>query len=128
MSISVLIALVAGGIAGIVLLLHVMGLSRRMPMSPEDARAAWHREFPDDEATEVMVTPDGLAALILTHEGRGLVWSRGIDPAARYLRDFTVTEDSDGLTIRFSGKPACRIRLEIPAESRDIWRRKLGIR
>ncbi len=128
MSISVLIALVAGGIAGIAVLLHVMGLSRRMPMSPEDARAAWHREFPDDEAVEVMVTPDGLAALILTREGRGLVWSMGIDPAARRLHDFDVTEDPNGLTIRFSDFSAPRVRLYIPPESREIWLEKLGIR
>ncbi len=127
MSITALIALVGVGIAIVVMLLHVLGRSRRMPMSPEDARAAWHRAFPDDEARQILVTPDGLAALILTRQGKGLVWPMSIDPAARQLLNYDVTEDATGLVIRLHDTPPATIRIHLPPEARAEWLENLGL-
>jgi hypothetical protein len=126
MSLLTLIILVIGGIATIALLLHLSGRSRRRVMTPEDARAEWHRHFPDDEIAGATVTPDGHAALILTRDGparagKGLVWAMGTDTTARRLLDFDITETAAGLSVRFHDFTAPRVTLHLPEAERARW-------
>ena len=123
MPLPVLLALVAGGIAGIALLLHLAGRSRRAVLDPHSAAAAWLRENPDDTVTGAIVSADGHAALILTRRGKGLVWSMGADTTTRPLRDFALRETPQGLVIRFRDFTAPRARLRLDAAERRHWRR-----
>ena len=121
MPLYILLTLVIGGIAGIALLLHLMGKSAPLVMSSEDARAAWHRHFPDDEIKDALITGDGHAALIRTSQGPGLVWSFGADTVARHLRDFDVIEAPDHLRVIFHDFTAPKVTLHLDENERQHW-------
>jgi len=121
MPLPILLILVVGGIAAIALLLHLSGKSRRLVMSPEDARSAWHRHFPDDTIREALITPDGHAALILTDQGPGLVWAMGLGTAARHLLDVDLIDTPDGLTVMFHDFTAPNVTLHLPEDMRARW-------
>ena len=63
MPLELLLVLVIGGIAGIAVLLHVLGFSRSLTFEDEAAaRAAWLRAFPDDTVTGVTLSESQSAA------------------------------------------------------------------
>ncbi len=121
MPLPVLLALVVGGISGIALLLHLTGRSRRAVLDPETAAAAWIRENPGDDVVEATVSADGHAALILTRQGKGLVWAMGADTTARPLRDFDLIETQQGLTVLFRDFTAPRARIRLTDFERRRW-------
>ena len=113
MPLSILLPMVVTGIAGIVVLLHLLGLSRTATLTDEAAaERAWLREFLCQNRT---------AALIETAQGRGLVWPMGADTTARYLRGARITRTATGLCITLPDYTAPRIRLHLAAQEADQW-------
>ncbi|PKQ12846.1 MAG: hypothetical protein CVT70_06765 [Alphaproteobacteria bacterium HGW-Alphaproteobacteria-1] len=122
MPLSILLPLVIGGIAGIALLLHLLGLSNPAAI-PDDAaaRRAWRREYPDDPPVRVMLCRARSAALIETARGHGVVWTMGADTTARALADARVRRVRTGLTLDLPDYTAPRIRLRLSPEEAERW-------
>ena len=122
MPLSILLPMVIFGIAGITLLLHLLGLSRPAILADAAAaRAAWLDEFPQDPPTRVTLSHDNHAALIETAEGHGLVWPMGADTTARYLTGARVARTGTGLRIELPDYTAPRIRLALDAAEIARW-------
>ncbi|SLN64092.1 hypothetical protein PEL8287_03516 [Roseovarius litorisediminis] len=122
MPLSILLPMVVIGIAGLVLLLHLLGLSHPATLTGDaDARAAWAREFPDDTATRVILSHDHHAALIETARGTGIVWHMGADTTARYLAGAHITRTARGLRIDLPDYTAPHINLTLDADEADKW-------
>lgn len=126
MPLEVLLILVVGGIVMIALLLHGLGRSRRTILTPEGARLAWHRHFPDDQVLGVTVAEDGHAAIVRTARGPGLLWSFGADTVARYLRDFAVQERPDCLRVIFHDFTAPHVTLRLNPAERPVWQKLMS--
>lgn len=128
MPLSILLPLVVLGIAGIAVLLHLLGLSRRAVLADEaTARAAWLREFPSDAPARVMLCHDRSAALIETGKGRGVVWPVGADTTARYLTDARASPTKTGLRIDLPDYTAPRIHLTLDAGEAAEWQDALKV-
>jgi hypothetical protein len=125
MPLNILIILVVGGISLIAVLLHLLGKSRQIPLSSEDARTAWHRHFPDDQILDLMVASNGHAALVQTDQGPGLLWSFGAATVARHLRDFDVLEQSDHIKVIFHDFAAPSATLHLSDEERPVWQKMM---
>ena len=70
MPLSVLLPLVACGIIGIAVIVHLLGLSRAARLGDAGVAAApWLREFPEDTPTRVILSHDQHAALIEPNPG-----------------------------------------------------------
>ncbi len=122
MPLSILLPMVVLGIAGIAVLLHVLGLSRRATLSDAAAaRAAWLREFPEDSPIRVILCHDHSAALIETARGRGVVWPMGADTTARYLNGARIRQRKTGLTLDLPDYTAPRIRLTLAPDEAANW-------
>ena len=121
MPLEILLILVIGGIVLIAVVLHAVGKSARRVMSPEDAREAWNRHFPDDTVTDVTLSGDGHAALIATEQGNGLIWAFGADTVARHLLDYDLIETRKGLQVRFHDYTAPSVTLRLSADERPDW-------
>ncbi|WP_146345880.1 hypothetical protein [Falsiphaeobacter marinintestinus] len=113
MPLELLLALVVIGIAGIALLLHLMGRSDQTYLTTEDARAQWHRHFPDDDIIDVTLTQDAHAAVVRTREGTGLLWSFGADTVGRHLIDFDMIETEHGLQVMFHDYASPKVTLHL---------------
>ena len=122
MPLYILLLLVVGGISGVALLLHVLGKSKPVVLSANDARTAWLRLFPDDTISDIKIAENGRAALIATEHGPGLVWSFGIDTVARYLTDFSLSETKTRLKVKFHDFSAPKVSLTLTETERAIWR------
>lgn len=122
MPLHILLILVIGGIAGIALALHLLGLTGAQPLTPATARAAWRRAYPDDRVTQVAVTQDGRVARIETPAGRGIVWQMGADTCARML---TGAEEAHArgsrVTLRLKDYAAPRIFLTLTEDEQADW-------
>lgn len=125
MPLELLLTLVIGGIASIVLLLHLLGKSARRVLSAEDAHAAWHRHFPDDAITGLQLARDGHAALVETEQGPGLLWAFGADTVARHLRDFDLIDHPKGLRIRFHDFASPGVTLALAEDERSTWTQRM---
>ncbi len=126
MPLSILLPMVGLGIAGIAVLLHLLGLSRRATLADEAAaRAAWLREFPGDAPMRVTLCHDRSAALIMTETGRGVVWPMGADTTARYLDGAQITPTRTGLRIDLPDYTAPRIHLALDPNETAEWRNTL---
>lgn len=122
MPLHILGILVIGGIAGIAVLLHLLGLSRAKTFADADsARTAWADEFADIPATAVILCRTGQAALIDTAQGPGIVWPMGADSTARFLTGARITRTRRGLTLRLPDFAAPRIRLTLDPDEADRW-------
>ena len=120
MPLHILLILVIGGIAGIALLLHVLGHSRRFDLSDAGtARTEWLRHWPEDQVAHVYLTPD--AALIDTANGPGLLRPFGADTVGHRLAE--VAETPHGLRLSFADFAAPAITLPLPPETRALWLR-----
>ncbi|MDA7430942.1 hypothetical protein PGB28_20995 [Primorskyibacter aestuariivivens] len=126
MPLPLLLMLVIGGIAGIAVILHLLGLSRPLAFPDENAaRAAWLNEFPDAPPSRVVLSHDHHAALIETSEREGIVWPMGADSTARYLDGARIDRTQEGLVIRLPDYTAPRIRLRLAPEEADLWARDI---
>lgn len=122
MPLSILLPMVVLGIAGIAVLLHLLGLSQ--PATFEDeaaARRAWLREFPEDTPTRVILSHDRHAALVETPQGAGVVWPMGADTTARHLDGARVTQTDTGLRIDLPDYTAPRITLTLDPDEARLW-------
>ncbi|MCV2888072.1 hypothetical protein [Ruegeria aquimaris] len=125
MPLEILLILVIGGISAIAVILHLTGRSHRAVLLPEDARAAWHRHFPDDMILGIAVARDGHAALIETEQGPGLLWSFGADTVGRHLRDFDVMDHPHGLRVLFHDFTAPQVTLHLSPDERRDWQARM---
>ena len=114
MPLPLLLALVICGIAGIALLLHLLGLSTPRRLDADAARAAWLREFPDTDVTGITLCEGGTAALVATDAGPGVVWAMGADTTARPLGGATLHETPTGLSLQLADFTAPRLALRLP--------------
>ena len=122
MPLTVLIPMVVLGIAGITLLLHVMGRSTMASFESEEAAArAWLREYPDTPAARVILSHDRHAALIETARGPGIVWPMGADTTARFLRQARITRTGTGLRVDLPDFAAPHIHLSLDQDEADLW-------
>ncbi|SDN52942.1 hypothetical protein SAMN05216196_101809 [Lutimaribacter pacificus] len=122
MPLHILGILVVGGIAGVAVLLHLLGLSRVRRFGDEAAaRAAWAAEFPDIPANRAVLCRNRAAALIETPQGPGVVWPMGADSTARFLTGARIARSRDGLTIRLPDYTAPRIRLTLDPDEAEAW-------
>ena len=123
MPLEILLILVVGGISGITVILHLLGLtSPRRLRDAEDARAAWLREFPYDTPTQVTLSADQRAALISTRAGRGLVWCIGADTVARPLSGCDLSDTKSGLRVDFHDFGTPHAAITLPDADRQTWR------
>jgi hypothetical protein len=122
MPLSILIALVVGGIAGIAVLTWAFGLSAPHRFSDKaDARAAFAREYPDAAVTDISLCKTGTAALLRTEQGLAIVWPMGSDTTARMLQDAGVRRRANGLTLKLPDYTAPRINLRLDPEEAEAW-------
>lgn len=129
MSLTVLIALVVAGIAGVALLIHTTGLSQPRRFTTEaEARAAWTREFPLTDVTGVTLCRSGRAALIATPSDPGVVWPMGADSTARGLTNARVTPREGGLTLHLPDYAAPTVRLHLDPDEIALWAERIGTR
>jgi len=126
MPLSILLPMVVLGIAGIAVLLHLLGLSRRAMLADEAAaRAAWLREFPADAPINVTLCHDRSAALIETARGCGVVWPMGADTTARALDGARLSPTRTGLRIDLPDYTAPRIHITLDKDEAARWQATL---
>ncbi len=124
MPLSILLPLVVFGIAGIAVLLHLMGKSRRLAFETvADVERHWHNQYPKFWVERVVMSKGGHHALVDSNVGVGLVWSMGADAACRLLEnDATVRETERGLTIATGDYTAPTIFVALPDQNdRRLW-------
>lgn len=126
MPLEILLVLVVGGITGIAILSHSLGLSKRRAFqSADDAQAAWQREYPSSSVTDIILSQSGYAALIQTRRSIGVVWTMGDDTCARILRSPKIARVKTGLRLRLADYAAPVIKLELSTEETALWAAKL---
>lgn len=125
MPLEILLFLVVGGIAGIALALHLMGMSRAEPLDEAAARAGWLRQFPDDAVEHLRLARNGRAALVRTAAGRGVVWRFGADTVAYRLDDVRLSEVAAGLHLRFADFGTPKLILQLAPDERRIWKEEI---
>ena len=122
MPLQLLGIMVVVGIAGIAVLLHLLGLSRPKRFEDEAAaRAAWADEFPEVPVNRVVLCRNRAAALVETPQGPGVVWPMGADSTARFLTGARITRTAHGILIRLPDYTAPRIRLSLDPDEADAW-------
>lgn len=121
MPLPILLVLVVGGVAGITLLLHLLGFSRARRFDPGEARAAWRREHPDCPPGAVHLSQDHCAALIETDAGPGLVWAMGADSAARPIPGARLIPRRGGALLDLGRFDAPRVRLTLTEAQQAEW-------
>lgn len=126
MPLSVLLLLVTGGIAAVVILLHLLGLSKPRVFEDDVAvQAVWHGEYPDTFVHSIKLSRNRHFALVNTDVGLGIVWPMGMDGTARLLLGVEVEPDSGGLHLSLPDFTAPDIHLRLdPDEARD-WQRQI---
>jgi hypothetical protein len=121
MPLEVLLILVVGGIAGIALLLQVLGYSRAEPFTEDTARAAWERAEPDVPASAVHLSDDRMAALVETGRGPAIVWHMGADTTAHWLKGARVTRSNTGLRILLNDFAAPSVKVKLAPRTATRW-------
>lgn len=126
MPLPLLGALVALGIGGLVLLVHLLRLSRPLGFADEAAaRAAYLADHPEDEIRASLMSDDGRAAVFRTGAGAGFVVALGAGRVTRRLAagDLKAIEDLPGaLRLRLAdwGAPAVVIACADPERRAEI--------
>lgn len=122
MPLHILLILVIGGIAGIALALHLLGMSNVDPLTEGKARHAWARAYPDSKLISVSITADGGAARITSDAGRGIVWQMGADTCARLLGAQTEAHvRGSKVILKLGDYTAPRISLRLTEQEQVVW-------
>ena len=118
MPLHILLILVAGGIAGIAGLLHLLGHSRPFALADAaTARREWQRHWPEDAVSHVYLAPG--AALVDTDRGPGLLRPFGADTVAHRVAEMQDTPR--GLRLGFADFAAPDVVLPLAPETRALW-------
>ncbi|MGB0497727.1 MAG: hypothetical protein ACPGID_05265 [Rubricella sp.] len=130
MSLTVLAILVAAGIAGIVLLVHLTGGSRKAAFIDEaDARREWASAYPEFEPADIDLAAGRGAALIgLPEAGLGLLWAFGSDATARVMRPGLIrscVETGTGLKLTLNDFEAPSALIDLTEVEKADWSRRL---
>lgn len=126
MPLYVLLILVVGGISGVALALHMLGLSRVPRWSEDQARAAWLREFPDMAPRAVTLNAAGTAAMIASDNSRGLVWQFGADSAVHLLEGHHLQDHRRGLRVVFADFAVPSTIIPLTDAETPIWKKELA--
>ncbi|MFY2823686.1 hypothetical protein [Ruegeria sp. MALMAid1280] len=121
MPLEILLVLVAGGIVGVTVMLHLTGRSKLRELTPGTARSEWLRHAPDDEIIDITLAHDKHAALIRTETGNGLLWSFGADTVARHLLDFDWLDHPEGFEIQFHDFGTPKVIIHLDEFERPHW-------
>lgn len=122
MPLHILLPLVVVGIAGIALLLHLLGYSKTAEIAGADsARRLWLHHFPDIRPRNATVAHDRHAALIETDKGLGLIWTLGADTAARLLHGASARPKGNGLILRLQDFSAPSVTLHLTPSETRAW-------
>ena len=122
MPLHILLILVVGGIAGIALALHLLGMTDAGPLHEETARAAWLRAYPDDKVRHIAVSADGRVARIDSIAGRGLVWRMGADTCARRLTGGEVAHARGSrVSVHLGDYAAPRVAVTLTEDEQAAW-------
>ncbi|WP_299648748.1 hypothetical protein [uncultured Tateyamaria sp.] len=122
MPLHILLILVVGGIAGIALALHLLGLSKASPFTTQTAHAAWLRAHPDDAIKDLQITQDGRTARITSGHGNGIIWQMGADTCARRLSGAERLQTKGTKTIlHLNDYAAPKVRLTLSADEQQDW-------
>ena len=130
MPLPILGALVVLGIGGLVLLIHLLGWSKRPQYVDEAAAAAaLITDYPHAKIQQMRLADDRRAALFLLSTGVGFAAPFGEGRLTRVLNaeDIRrVDEGRDGLTIRLTDYTAPKLEVMIAdAEARQVWAKRL---
>jgi len=126
MTLTVLLLLVAGGIAGIAVLLHMLGMSKPHIFEDEaEVKSVWLAEYPDTLVRDVLLSENRHFALISSSAGKGIVWPMGADGAARLLLGVEITDMPYGLELSLPDYTAPEIRLKLDPGEAKAWRRQI---
>lgn len=123
MPLEILLVLVIGGIAGIAALTWLAGLAKPRMLSETDMRGEWARHYPDDIVQSVWVSHDARAALVMTEQGKGLLWVMGADTVGRHLLDFDLIDEPQGLSVVFHDYTAPKVHLKLDEDEQLVWQR-----
>ena len=122
MPLDILLMLVVGGIGSMALAMHLLGLSRIPPLTPDAARAAWLRAYPDSTVQNVKVTASGEAARITCDIGNGVLWRMGADTCARLLTGTeTATVRGDTVRLVMPDYSAPWVDLRLTGQEQEDW-------
>jgi len=122
MPLEILLIVVAAGMIGITLMLHLAGQTRAFEISDEEtARRQWQRHFPDDDIREITLAPGNRVALVKTAQGPGLLWSLGADTVAYHMAHPRVRPCRQGLRVEIGDFAAPAVTLRLPPEERARW-------
>ncbi|MFW8635765.1 hypothetical protein [Cribrihabitans pelagius] len=134
MPLLLLLALVAGGISAIAVLLHLTGWSQRAVLDAGSARRAWLRHCPEAGPGEVLVNAARDAALLLPRTGAGpnaaaadtgLLWAFGADTAAHSLEGARISAVPAGLRVVFADFAAPGVTIRLTDQERGAWLARL---
>ncbi len=105
MGLGLLVAMVAVGVSGVVLIVHLTGGSRRARLDGDAmVRARFAQDFPDLAASAVYLTKEGDAAFLQLDDGRtGIVASIGDRFLTRVVgaADLAAAPRADGTVLHF---------------------------
>lgn len=130
MPLPILGALVVLGIGGLVLLVHLLGGSKRLSYEDDAAaREALLTDYPHARIRQTVLTDDQRAALFELAEGVGFAAPFGEGRLTRVMGPDDVSgvdDDPDGLTIRLKDYTAPRLTVRLAnAEARAAWKARL---
>ena len=125
MPLHILLILVIGGISGIAVVLHLLGLSKCAPLDDRAARQGWKRHFPEDIIHALTPNATQTAALVQTDHGPGIVWRLGADTVARRITGAKITPATTGLRLSFPDFGAPKVDLPLTQSERTHWQSAL---
>lgn len=120
MPLTLLVPIVAVGLALIALALWAMGFGAAAPLDNDAISRAIDREF-DTAPSSVLISPDGRAALAKTPIGPLIAWRMGGDVALRRAEHADVKASQDGITFRFDDFAAPPLAVNLPKQARADW-------
>ncbi|MDZ4135307.1 MAG: hypothetical protein U1D06_06890 [Paracoccaceae bacterium] len=127
MPLGILLILVAAGIGGVGLLLHLLGFSRGFVIiDTVAAQREWRRHWPADTVTGVCLAANGRVALVGTQAGQGLLRSFGADTVAHRIAG--VMAEPGGLRFGFGDFAAPPVFIALDDVELRGWRAALGER